>query len=182
MRRINREKVELYLFLFVAVTALGAVAASCIHMTVAFSWANLPWMGWGLAVVTVLQNGAFVALASINQVTVIRRAVFAGMVLLSVCEWMGNYFAGGLIAIRHVPTELSRLFFNLDHNTLIVIGTILFASSLPVLNLITIFALSEAAKRLVEQTGQPQSVNPWAEMVMQMRENQPANSASTPNN
>jgi len=34
---LNREKVELYLFIFVAVAAMGAVAASSVHINVAYS-------------------------------------------------------------------------------------------------------------------------------------------------
>jgi hypothetical protein len=173
MKKITKEKLELWLFVFVAVTTLGALAASMTHMIEAFGWANLPWMSWTLAVVIVAQNGAFVALASISRDKIIRRAVFAGIVLLFLVEFWGNYWAGGLMATHLLPRDLDRLFFNLDRDIIIGTGTFLFAAFLPLLNLISIFALSEAAKRLVESTGQPQPINQWAEMVLQMREKGP---------
>lgn len=177
MKKLTRERLELYPFSFVAVTALGAVAASTFHMITAYSWANLAWMGWILAVVTVLQNSALVALSTLNQ-DIIRRAVIAGLILLCIIEFWGNFWAGGLLAMQYLPSDLNHLFFNVDRDTLVVVATILFSAILPLLNLIIIFAVSEAAKRLVERTGQAQPVNQWAEMVMRMRETEQAASAT----
>lgn len=83
--------------------------------------------------------------------------------------------------MQYLPPDLNRLFFNVDRDTLVVVATILFSAILPLLNLIVIFAVSEAAKRLVERTGQAQPTNQWAEMVMRMRENEQTGTKSHPN-
>lgn len=176
---LTKEKVEFWLFVFVAVTTLGALTASMQHMIKAFSWANVGWMSWTLAVVTVLQNGAFVALAAITTNQKIRAVVFAGMLLLFLVEFWGNFWAGGLLAQQVVPQEISSLFFGLSRDIVIATATFLFAAFLPILNFISIYALSEAALRLVERTGQPQTPNHWAELVMQMKKKS-AHSASDP--
>lgn len=169
-REITKEQIVLWLFAFVAVTTVGALVASMTHMLEAFGWANVAWMGWVLAVVTVLQNTAFVALATINQDKAVRRAVYVGMGLLFLVEFWGNFWAGGLLASKALPPEVGSLFFNLDRSVVVAVGTFLFAAFLPILNFISVYALSEAALRLVEQSGQPQPPNGWAAMVMQMQE------------
>lgn len=175
---VTKEKIIFWLFVFVAFTTTGSLIASMTHMIEAFTWANVSWMGWALAIVIVLQNVAFVALATINPDKKVRRAVYAGMSLLFVVEFWGNFWAGGLMATKAVPLEVAPLFFNLDRDTIIGTGTFLFAAFLPILNFISVYALSEAALKIVEQAGQPQEPNQWAAMLMQMHENQRTQPAS----
>jgi hypothetical protein len=180
MLNTTKEKLIFWLFVFVAVTTIGSLVASMTHMLEAFGWANVKWMGWVLAVVTVMQNAAFVALATINRDKVVRRAIFAGMVLLFLVEFAGNFWAGGLLVNEALPQEVGRLFFNFDRDLVIGTTTFLFAAFLPIINFISVYALSEAALRMVERAGQPQATNPWAAMVMQMQERTNAsNSADT---
>ncbi len=166
-----KEKIELWLFIFVALGTTASLAASMTHMVEAFGWANLTWMGWVLAVVTVLQNGVFVGLATICRQGKVRAAVLAGMGLLFLVEFFGNYTAGGLLARRYLPEEITTLFFNVSRDVLIGTGTFLFAAFLPLLNFISIYALSEAGLRLLEHSSQTPPANEWANLVLQMQEN-----------
>ncbi len=166
-------KVLLGLLVFVATGTAGALIASMAHMLEAFGYANQPLMSWALAVVTVVLNGVFVALWTMSEDKKVRRAIFAGMVLLLLVEFFGNFGAGGILAMRQIPAEMSELFLGLDRIVIVWAGTFLFAAFLPVLNFISIYALSEAALKLLTRQSATPEPNPWASLVLKLRENQP---------
>ncbi|MEI6046476.1 MAG: hypothetical protein WCS37_19165 [Chloroflexota bacterium] len=171
MGELTKEKLELWLVMFVAGGTTISLIASMAHMLEAFGWANSGLMAWALALVAVVLNGVFIALWTISQHQLIRRSIMAGMVLLFLVEFFGNFAAGGLLVSHALPEEMSTLFFDLDRLALIRIGTFLFAAFLPILNFISVYALSEAGLRLVDQSGkQAEEANPWANLVMQRHE------------
>jgi hypothetical protein len=167
---------------------LGAVAlgtsvslvASMVHLYTSFGWANLAFMAWALAFVTVMLNAIFIVLASTSQSKTVRRAVIFGMVLLFITEFCGNFAAGGLIALRHLPEELTVLFLGADRMFLVWSGTLLWAAFLPILNFISVYALSEAIMRVIASSRQVITPNQWAEFVLRRQsglqpEKEPAN-------
>ncbi len=166
---LNKQKLELGLLAFVGVGTSAALVASMSHMLEAFAYANDKTMAWVLAFVTVVLNGVFVALRVITTNKAVRRAVLSGMVMLFIVEFVGNFTAGGLLAAANLPAGLSDLYLGLNRTALIWGSTLLFAAFLPVLNFISVYALSEAGLKLVQEGNQP---NDWAAMVLKMHEKQ----------
>lgn len=161
---IDRQKISFWIFVIVAVLTTGAVAASMAHMVVVLGWANNGLMQWVLAVTIVTMSGCFVALAVIAKDVQIRRFVYAGLIITLIIEFIGNFAAGGLLAMQHLPKELETLFFGIEHMTAVRLASLLFAGSFPIMNFISITALSESALRLLEQGCVP---NEFAHRVMQ---------------
>lgn len=170
---MNKDKAELWLFGFVAAGTGVSLVASMAHLLESFGYANNGFMAWGLAIVAVMLNGMFIAMWSITSGKSVKRSLLLGMVLLFLVEFFGNFAAGGLAARRQIPAEMSDLFLGLSRDVIIWAGTFLFAAFLPILNFISVYALSETGLKLLEKSGQVQTPNPWATAVMRRHENQP---------
>lgn len=166
--------------MFVGLGTTFPLIASMAHLLTAFSWANEDWMNWMVAIATVLLNVLFVILWVLSREKIVRRAIFCGMMLMLLVEFFGNFSAGGLIAMKMLPAEISTLFLGLDRNTAIWLGTFLFAAFLPILNFISVFALSEAGLRLLKQSEDRRS-NTWAQQLLDEfnQPNQPTNQNPT---
>lgn len=147
---MNRKKLKLYLFLAVLTCTAFAQMASMAHMLTAYGYANESLMAWVLSIVTVLMSAVFVALGVINDDRKIRWAIFSGICVLGIVEFVGNLGAGGLLMMKYMPTEFAQFFFA-DPAVFQRVGALLFAGFLPVIVFLSVYALAETATRLAQE-------------------------------
>jgi|GEM_PF-5730543 len=157
----KRERVQMGLFIAVLVGTAAAQVASMAHMVEAYGWANSPSMAWILAVVTVILSAVFVALSVISPAGRARQAATAGVVLLGVTEWAGNFGVGGLFVQTRMPGQIAD-FFLISHGLAERLAAFILAGFLPVLVFIAVYAITETGKKFLEEP----PANMFAEQVL----------------
>jgi len=158
---MDRQRMVNWLLGLVAVGTGVALMASMAHMLSALVWANRSGMAWGVAAVLVILNAVLVGFAIVNDDPRVQRAVVAGVVLLSVVEFFGNFSIGGLLVSRNMPADLAA-FYGVSPGFATRAAAFLLAGFLPILNFLTVYALAHSLSRSLKT---PQT-NPYVEEAM----------------
>jgi hypothetical protein len=141
-----------------------AQIASVIHMATAYGWANAPAMAVALAGVTVIMSATLLTLSIISPPGWARNGLFAGTALLLAAEWIGNFGVGGMLVQSKMPVGMAG-FFGISEGAARHAAAFLFAGLIPLLVLVTIFALAKTAESLLNESMQSPRDSEWLREV-----------------